>query len=188
MLAVTNIALVVAIVRLAKPLIQKKPFWSQLEVVSCYFKNFSSDQPFAVLDSAIWRYFQPSSMSTKQNADKMYAKYCKSADVYDKTTQDYIFIEGVDTCICQRVREYWTPEAAYQSYRHRLQSAVATSNPETEFEPLARRKSKRYCKTNKKKLEEKVAATRPPTLQTKDPPYRIVSQSTIDSVTCQCWF
>lgn len=42
-----------------------------------------------------------------QNIDDLYAKSCIVADVYDESTLNNIFIEGVDLSIRHSPREYW---------------------------------------------------------------------------------
>lgn len=48
----------------------------------------------------------PSGMTPQQYANDLIAKLCKVADVYDESTLNDVFIEGVDASIQQSLRNF----------------------------------------------------------------------------------
>lgn len=71
MSAARNIAPAAASVQSAEPLRQKVLFCLYSEVVSYLSKTFASDQAIAEMDSAIFRYTQPSRVTLIQFADDL---------------------------------------------------------------------------------------------------------------------
>lgn len=80
------------------------------------------------MDFTILRYTQSASMTLTKYADDFYSKSCKVADVYDESTLKDIFIEDVDSSICQSLREYWDSnlEAILTNIAFKAQPLIAT--------------------------------------------------------------
>lgn len=107
MSAATNTAPKVAFAQSAEPIKQKKLLLPYPVVDNYLLKNFATHQTVAKMNSTILRHTQPSSMSQTQNAVDLYVKSCKAADVYDGSTLNDIFIEGVDFSICHSHGKCW---------------------------------------------------------------------------------
>lgn len=67
-----------------------------LEVVNYLFKKYATDRATAKNDAAILRYAPSPKLSPQQYVDKLIAKSCKVADIYDEGTLNDVLIEGVD--------------------------------------------------------------------------------------------
>lgn len=106
MSAARNIALAIVSIQSAEPLRQKKLLSSYLEGVNYIYKKFDNDQTIVELNSAIWRYTKPVSITPMQYADKLYANSCQAADVYNESTLNDLFTESIETFICHSFRKY----------------------------------------------------------------------------------
>lgn len=84
--AATHIAPVIASVNTIEPMIQKKRFRSNLEVVNYLVKKFANNQEITERNSTILLYTQPASITPIQYADNSIPESCKVADVYDEST------------------------------------------------------------------------------------------------------
>lgn len=84
----------------------RKLLVSYRRVVSYLLKTFATDQAVAEFDSLILRYMRPSSIAPRRYADRIMAKMCKAAEVYDKSTLSAIYVDGVDSSIRRSVRTY----------------------------------------------------------------------------------
>lgn len=94
------INLVAASVSTTEPLIQKHSQRQYPKVVNCLLMKLANYEAIAELDSKIYCHMRPAHMTAMQYANDPYAKSCKIVYVYEESTLNEIFIEGVDPTIC----------------------------------------------------------------------------------------
>lgn len=107
MFAATHIAPVGASVATVKPTTEMKHLRYQPEVVNYELKKFAYNPEISEMGFAILRYTQQANMVYMQYADDLCDNSCKVTGDYDKIILNDIFIEKIDSSICQSLRKYW---------------------------------------------------------------------------------
>lgn len=100
-----HIDLVVCLISSTEPQIQNNLLRSYLVVVNYLFKMFANDQEIAEMDFKNLRYIQPADMASIQYDNYLNAKSCEIKNVYDESTLNVIFIEGINSSICHSIQE-----------------------------------------------------------------------------------